>query len=1045
MTIDPTQYARRWKTLGVLSLSLVIIGLDNTILNVALPTLQDEFDASPSKLQWMVDSYLLVFASLLLVFGTLGDRFGRKLALQAGVSIFGLASLGALLADSADQVIAVRAAMGIGAALIMPATLSIIANVFTGEERGKAIAIWAALAAVGIGLGPLVGGLLLEVFDWSAVFLVNVPFAVAALLLGIRYVPESRDPRPGSFDLVGAALSAAGFSTLVYGIIEAPEQGWTSGLVLGSLAASIALLGAFVWWEGHTKDPMLDLGFFRSARFSVGTGAVSVAFFALLGAIFALTQYLQFAHGYSAIEEGAIMSPIALGLMMGAGSSSKAVRRLGTGRVVAVGLGGLALLLAVTTLWDPSSGALLLAAWFFGLALAMGWVMAPATEAVIGAVPAAKSGVASATNTVARMVSGALGVAVVGSLVSSLYSTDVEGSLDALPPRAQTAAESSVGAASAIAAQLPPHASAELLARTGDAFTQAMGTGLLVAAALAGVMAFAVIRFLPDRGSAEATNATPDLRPTADARRRSIRRQAGVWVILGALVLGAAYIASKPGSDVPAANGRPSGQEFAAIERFVQHEMAAQRIPGLALGIVKGDRTVYLRGFGKAEDSGRPVTPKTPFIIGSVSKSFTALAIMQLVEARKVELDAPVQRYLPWFRIADERASAEIAVRHLLNQTSGLSTKTGRSFQGNGDITDAALEKTVRKLRSVELTAPVGKTYQYSTVNYAVLGLIVQTVAGRSYENYVQTQILDPLQMRGSFTSAAEAEHHGLATGYRYWFGRPRAADVPYNRGLIPAGYLISDAEDMSHYLLAQLNDGRYRSASALSPGGMDELHRPAAQTPKTGTSYGMGWFVGPINGIPAIHHQGETFTFHANAVLVPRSRTGVIVLMNAENSVDLFLNGRMGSISEGVTSLLEGRDPAPPPSSIATLLVYALLFGVVVLQMRGIVRWVAGLRRGRLPRGRVRPRLRIALSLVLSLGWAVLILVLVPKQLGLPLLVAAQGLPDLAYILLISGVLALCWGMVRTAWAYRTLRRAGHSRVAPHAAVTTPAAASQS
>ncbi len=1044
MTIDPVQYARRWKTLGVLSLSLVIIGLDNTILNVALPTLQDEFDASPSKLQWMVDSYLLVFAGLLLVFGTLGDRFGRKLALQAGVSIFGLASLGALLADSADQVIAVRAAMGIGAALIMPATLSIIANVFTGEERGKAIAIWAALAAVGIGLGPLAGGLLLEWFDWPSVFLVNVPFAVAALFLGIRYVPESRDPRPGSFDLLGAALSAAGFSILVYAIIEAPAQGWTSGLVVGSLAASIALLGAFVWWEARTKEPMLDLGFFRSARFSVGTGAVSIAFFALLGAIFALTQYLQFAHGYSAIQAGAIMSPIALGLMMGAGSSSKAVRRLGTSRVVAAGLSGLALLLAVTTFWDPSTNALLLAAWFFGLALAMGWVMAPATEAVISAVPAAKSGVASATNTVARMVSGALGVAVVGSLVSSLYSTDVEGSLDALPPKTQAAAESSVGAASAIAAQLPPNAASELLATTGNAFTQAMGTGLLVAAALAGAMAVIVIRFLPSRESVEARVANRDPRPAADTRKPSVRRKAGIWVILAALVLGAAHLASKPGSDTPAANGPVSAPEFADIERFVQKEMAAQRIPGLALGIVENDRIVYLRGFGKADDSGRPVTPKTPFIIGSLSKSFTALAIMQLVEEGKVELDAPVQRYLPWFRVADEAASAAITVRHLLNQTSGLSTKTGRTFQGNGDISDAALEKTVRQLSSVELTAPVGQTYQYSTVNYAVLGLIVQTVAGRSYENYVQKEILDPLQMRGSFTSAAAAEHHGLATGYHYWFGRPRAADLPYNRGLVPAGYLISNAEDMSHYLVAQMNNGRYRSASVLSPEGVDELHRPAVQTPETGTSYGMGWFVGPINGIPAIHHQGETFNFHANAVLVPRSRTGVIVLINAENSIDLFLNGRMGTISEGVTSLLEGRDPAPPPSVSATFVVYALLFGVVVLQLRGLVRWVAALRRGRLPRGRVGPRLHVGLLLALSLGWAALVLVLVPKQLGLSLLVAAQGLPDLAYVLLLSGTVALCWGIVRTIWAYATLRVAarshGHAQTA-----TTGAVASQS
>src|ERR687897_316968 len=267
MTIDPVHYARRWKTLGVLSLSLFIIGLDTTILNVALPTLQDEFDASPSKLQWMVDSYLLVFAGLLLVFGTLGDRFGRKLALHAGVSIFGLASLGAVVADSANEVIAVRAAMGVGAALIMPATLSVIANLFTGKERGRAIAVWAALAAVGIGLGPLTGGLLLEWFDWSSIFLVNVPFAIMALLLGMRYVPESRDPKPGSFDLPGAALSTAGFSVLVYSIIEAPEQGWLSGMILGSLAVSVALLGAFFWWERRTPEPMLDLSFFRNRSF----------------------------------------------------------------------------------------------------------------------------------------------------------------------------------------------------------------------------------------------------------------------------------------------------------------------------------------------------------------------------------------------------------------------------------------------------------------------------------------------------------------------------------------------------------------------------------------------------------------------------------------------------------------------------------------------------------------------------------------------------------------------------------------------------------
>jgi predicted MFS family arabinose efflux permease len=479
--VDPVVHAGRWKTLGVLSLSLVIIGLDNTILNVALPTLQDTFDASASKLQWMVDAYLLVFAGLLLVFGTLGDRLGRKLVLQA--------------------------------------TLSIIANVFSGRERGRAIGIWAAIAAVGIGLGPLVGGLLLEWFDWWSVFMVNVPFAAAALLLGIRYVPESRDPRPGSFDLLGAALSTTGFAALVYGIVEAPDEGWLSGLVLGALAVATALLATFVWWERRISEPMLDFGFFRDASFSVGTAAVSVAFFALLGGIFALTQYLQFAHGYSTVEAGAIMSPMALGLMIGAGSSARAVARLGASRVVAVGLAGIAILLALTAFWARDTSALTLITWFFGLALAMGWVMAPATDAVVGAVPAAKSGVASATNTVARMVSGALGVAVVGSLVNSLYSNDLEGSLGSLSPHAQSAAEESVGAASAIAAQLPSGVGAPIFAAAGDAFTHAMGIGLVVGAALAAVTAVAVARLLPSREGQEAKVAAPPTRQLAGAKR----------------------------------------------------------------------------------------------------------------------------------------------------------------------------------------------------------------------------------------------------------------------------------------------------------------------------------------------------------------------------------------------------------------------------------------------------------------------------------------------------------------------------------------------
>ena len=507
--------------------------------------------------------------------------------------------------------------------------------------------------------------------------------------------------------------------------------------------------------------------------------------------------------------------------------------------------------------------------------------------------------------------------------------------------------------------------------------------------------------------------------PRVGARSRRILGAFG----LAALVLGAAYVVSKPGSETPAANGAAAASSFAEIESFVQDEMAAQRIPGLALGIVDGDRIAYMRGFGKADESGSEVTPQTPFIIGSVSKSVTALAVMQLVEANRVELDAPVQRYVRWFRVADERASAEISVRHLLNHTSGLSTKTGRSFQGDGDTSATALEQAVRKLDSAALTAPVGSKYQYSTINYSVLGLIVQTVSGQSYEGYVDERILDPLQMQNSYTSEAAAQPHGLATGHNYWFGRPRAADLPYNRGLVPAGYLIASAEDMTHYVISQLNSGRYDGTAVLSSAGIEELHRPAVRTPEEDTSYGMGWFVGPRNDIPAIHHQGETFNFHSNVVLTPQSKRGVIVLMNAEDSLDLFVSGRMGTIADGVTSLLEGREPPSPPSNMPIFIVYALLFALLVLQARGIAKSAVALRRGEIRPRRLGPWWRVALTLFVSLLWAAVVLLLVPKQLGLPLSILATGFPDLVLLLTCSALAGLAWAVVKAVWTFTVVR----------------------
>jgi CubicO group peptidase (beta-lactamase class C family) len=499
------------------------------------------------------------------------------------------------------------------------------------------------------------------------------------------------------------------------------------------------------------------------------------------------------------------------------------------------------------------------------------------------------------------------------------------------------------------------------------------------------------------------------------------------WTLMLAFLFVPAIMTA--GSPVAAASAAPTATpDFTAIDKFVEVEMQAQRIPGLALAIVQGKQTAHLKGFGVADPSGRAVTPQTPFIIGSVSKSFTSLAIMQLVEAGKVELDAPVQRYLPWFRVADEAASAQITVRHLLNQTSGISSKTGKSYQGNGDTSDEALERAVRKLSSAQLFAPPGTIHQYSTINYSVLGLIVQTVSGQSYESYIQEHIFDPLEMRHSFTSQTEAQPQGLAAGYHYRFGFPAPADLPYNRGLLPAGYLISSAEDMTHYLIAQLNDGRYAGTTVISSAGMAEMHKPAVPQGGPDTFYGMGWFVGPVNGIPAIYHQGEVFNFHANMILLPESQWGVLVLMNAENSMDdITARFRMTSIANGVSSLLVGQQVPPPPSNTIIAVVYVILLGVIVVQAAGIIRSAAALRRGRLPRGPFDPRWQMGLALALNLIWALLILIVLPKLfLGLPLLIIATALPDFGYTLLVSGVVALVWGIVRTVWAYSLFRTSG-------------------
>jgi EmrB/QacA subfamily drug resistance transporter len=503
--VEDRIYARRWWTLGVLALSLVLIGLDNTVLNVALPTLQRHFTATAAELQWMVDAYTLAFAGLLLVMGTLGDRFGRARALQAGLLLFGASSAAATFSANATQLIVARAAMGAGGALIMPSTLSVIANIFPRDERGRAIAIWAGVSGLGIGLGPIVGGALLEGFDWSSVFWLNVPIVVVALVAGWFLVPESRDPEQPALDLPGAAFSIAAVTALVYGIIQAPSAGWTDVSTLAWFGAAVLLLGLFAWRETHTTQPMLDFSLLRRARFAWGAAAIGLVFFAMFAMIFGLTQYLQFVLDKSALAAGALMLALALGIPFGAQLSVRLVARRGTSQVVAGAMVLVAAVMLLISRWEIGTPDWAIVLTLFALATAMANVMAPATDAVMGAVPEEKAGIGSAMNDLVRQLGGALGVAIIGSVMNTVYRgqmTDVVASLPLPAPAAQAAGDS-VGAATAIASQLGA-AGAGLGEAARLAWVDALSVAGPVAAGIALVSAILVLRFLPAHHGSDA-------------------------------------------------------------------------------------------------------------------------------------------------------------------------------------------------------------------------------------------------------------------------------------------------------------------------------------------------------------------------------------------------------------------------------------------------------------------------------------------------------------------------------------------------------------
>ena len=515
-----TIHRRRWVGLGVCCLSLLVIGLDNTILNVALRTLADDLGATTGQLQWIVDGYTLVFAGLLLTAGSLGDRFGRRSALSLGLVVFCTGSVLSAFATEPAHLIATRSLMGVGGALIMPATLSLLTNLFTDpKERGRAIGVWAGVSGMGIAVGPLLGGWLLEHHSWHSVFLVNIPVTLVALPAGYFLLPNSRSETPQRLDPVGAVLSIVGLVALVYAIIEAPVVGWSDPEVAGAGVVALVVLSAFVWWQLRSDHPMLDVRFFQNRRFTAASLAVTMVFFALFGSMFVITQFMQYVLGYSPLQAGVRSMPLALMMMVGAPISARVAEKVGTKAIVAFGMalvaGGLALAATAT----PELGYLpriFPAQLLMGAGIAM--AMAPATESIMGSLPRDKAGVGSAVNDTTRQVGGALGVAIIGSVLAGSYGPGVQDRLGATftsiagaPGGGAEAAASvsdSITGAFAVAARaggsptaIDTEAGRQIAQAAQDAFAASMGRSLLIGAGFALLGALIALLFLPARAA----------------------------------------------------------------------------------------------------------------------------------------------------------------------------------------------------------------------------------------------------------------------------------------------------------------------------------------------------------------------------------------------------------------------------------------------------------------------------------------------------------------------------------------------------------------
>ena len=499
--MNATGVPRRWAVLATVCLAAFAINLDTTIVNVALPELGRQLGATTRDLQWVVDGYNLAFAALVLTAGALGDRFGRRPALLLGLVGFGSASGIGAVVGSVDALIAVRFAMGLSAALIFPTTLSIITNTFPDRgERARAVGIWGAVTGLGVAVGPVTGGLLLAHFAWPSVFVALVPVALAASVAAVVLVPESREPAQARLDLPGLALSSAAIGLLVLTIIEAPQRGWVAPLTLAGFVVTAALVVGFVAVERRRPHPMIDVSLFRTPAFSAASGAVTVAFFALFGFIFLVTQYFQFIRAYGTLSTGVRILPVALTIALGSVVGVTLAGRIGTRTVVVPGL----VLLGTSFGWIALSPAFVSFGQIVGqmvlMGLGLGLTTAPATESILSVLPPARAGVGSAVNDATREAGGTLGVAVLGSIFTSLYADKLGSSaFSGLPAAARQASRESIAAALDITGSAPVPTRQVLLDSLQASFMSGFHVACVVAAGVC-LLGAAGALALPGRG-----------------------------------------------------------------------------------------------------------------------------------------------------------------------------------------------------------------------------------------------------------------------------------------------------------------------------------------------------------------------------------------------------------------------------------------------------------------------------------------------------------------------------------------------------------------